>query len=64
MWTNSEESLAKVIAEETGRDPDDLSLRLLARYVLEIPDLAGTASNAPAALDVAFEHLKRGWPDL
>jgi AcrR family transcriptional regulator len=64
MWTDNEESLAKVIAAETGRDADDLSLRLLARYVLEIPDLAGTAPNAPAALDIAFEHLSRGWPDL
>ena len=42
----------------------DVSLRLLARYVLEIPDLAGTAEDAPAALDIAFEHLKRGWPGL
>ena len=64
MWTDNEELLAKVIAAETGRDADDLSLRLLARYVLEIPDLAGTAPNAPAALDVAFEHLTRGWPGL
>ena len=64
MWTNNEESLARVIAAETGRAADDLSLRLLARYVLEIPDLAGTAPDAPAALDVAFEHLSRGWPDL
>ncbi len=64
MWTNNEESLAKVIATETGRDADDLSLRLLARYVLELPDIAGTAPNAPAALEIAFEHLTRGWPDL
>ena len=64
MWTDNEESLAGAIAAETGRAADDLSLRLLARYVLEIPDLAGTAPNAPAALDVAFEHLTRGWPGL
>ena len=63
MWTNNEAALAEVIAAETGRD-NDVSLRLLARYVLEIPDLAGTAPDAPAALDIAFEHLKRGWPDL
>jgi AcrR family transcriptional regulator len=64
MWTNNEEALAKVIATETGRDADDLSLRLLARYVLELPDIAGIAPNAPAALEIAFEHLTRGWPDL
>ncbi|SHG23214.1 transcriptional regulator, TetR family [Streptoalloteichus hindustanus] len=37
LWTSCETSLAGVIAEQTGRDADDLSLRLLARYVLEIP---------------------------
>ncbi|MFI9381770.1 TetR/AcrR family transcriptional regulator [Kutzneria sp. NPDC052558] len=63
-WTDNEESLAGVIAAETGRDAGDLSLRLLARYVLEIPDIAGTAPDAPAALEIAFEHLTRGWPDL
>jgi AcrR family transcriptional regulator len=64
MWTDNEESLTRVIAAEAGRDGDDLSLRLLARYVLEIPDVAGTAPNARAALEIAFEHLARGWPDL
>jgi len=64
MWTDNEESLAEVIAAAAGRDADDLSLRLLARYVLEIPDIAGTAPDAPAALEIAFEHLARGWPDL
>jgi AcrR family transcriptional regulator len=63
MWTDNETALAEVIAAETGREAD-VSLRLLARYVLEIPDLAGTAEDAPAALDIAFEHLKRGWPGL
>ncbi|MBB5957033.1 AcrR family transcriptional regulator [Saccharothrix tamanrassetensis] len=64
LWTGSEAALTRVIAEETGRDADDLSLRLLARYVLEIPDLAGTEPDPRAALDTAFTHLQRGWPDL
>jgi AcrR family transcriptional regulator len=64
LWTGCEAALAHVIAEQTGRDPSDLSLRLLARYVLEIPDLAGTEPDPPAALDTAFTHLQRGWPDL
>lgn len=64
LWTGCETSLARVIAEETGRDADELSLRLLARYILEIPDLAGTDPEPAAALDIAFAHLERGWPDL
>ncbi|MFC3493931.1 hypothetical protein [Glycomyces rhizosphaerae] len=60
--TGCETSLARVIAEETGRDADELPLRLLARFVLEIPDLAGTDPDPAAALDIAFAHLQR--PDL
>jgi AcrR family transcriptional regulator len=64
LWTGCETSLAQVIAEQTGRDADDLSLRLLARYLLEIPDIAGTDPDPTTALDTAFAHLRRGWPDL
>ncbi|SDW31423.1 DNA-binding transcriptional regulator, AcrR family [Amycolatopsis xylanica] len=64
LWTSCETTLAHVIAEQTGQDPGDLSLRLFARYVLEIPDIAGTEPDPPAALAVAFTHLQRGWPDL
>ncbi|GAA2165978.1 TetR/AcrR family transcriptional regulator [Actinomadura napierensis] len=64
LWTGCESTLARVIAEQTGRDADDLSLRLLARHVLEIPDIAGTEPDPPTALDTAFAHLQRGWPDL
>ncbi len=60
LWTGCEDALAKVIAEESGQD--DFSVRLLARYVLEIPDLAGTEPAPAAALDDAFVFLKRGWP--
>lgn len=64
LWTSCEAALAAAIAEETGREAEDLSLRLLARYVLEIPDLTGTEPDPRAALDLAFEHLQRGWPGL
>lgn len=64
LWTSCEATLTHVIAEQTGRDADDLSLSLLARYVLETPDLAGAKPDPPAALDTAFTHLQRGWPDL
>lgn len=64
LWTGCEATLVRVVAEQAGRDADDLSLRLLARYVLEIPDLAGTERDPTAALDAAFAHLRLGWPDL
>ncbi len=62
LWTGCESALTRVIAEQTGQD--DFSVRLLARYVLEIPDLAGTEPDPPAALDAAFAYLRRGWPGL
>ena len=64
LWTSSEDALTRVIAEQCGGEADDLSLRLLARYVLEIPDIAGTEPDPPSALEAAFVHLRRGWPDL
>ncbi|MFE3206217.1 TetR/AcrR family transcriptional regulator [Embleya sp. NPDC059237] len=64
LWIGCEAALVRVIAEETGRDPDDLSLRVLARYVLETPDLAGGEPEPRRALDVVFTHLRQGWPDL
>jgi hypothetical protein len=64
LWTDNEAALAHVIAEETGRAANDLSLRTLARYVLEIPDLTGLEPDPRAALDTVFAHLRRGWPDL
>lgn len=63
LWTGCETAPAQVIAEETGREID-FGLRQLARYVLEIPDLAGTEPDPPAALTAAFARLHRAWPDL
>ncbi|SDK44113.1 TetR/AcrR family transcriptional regulator [Streptomyces indicus] len=64
LWVACEESLAKVMAEETGRPEGDLSLRVLARYVLETPDLASLEPDPRRALDTVFEHLRRGWPEV
>ncbi|MEU3622389.1 transcriptional regulator [Amycolatopsis coloradensis] len=60
LWTGCEDALTEVIAEQSGQD--DFSVRLLARYVLEIPDLAGVEPDPAAALDAAFVFLRRGWP--
>ncbi|MBC9714694.1 TetR family transcriptional regulator [Streptomyces sp. TRM66268-LWL] len=64
LWVSCEESLTKVMAEETGRPEGDLSLRLLARYVLEIPDLTALDPDPRRALEAAFGHLRRGWPGV
>ncbi|MEU0878477.1 helix-turn-helix domain-containing protein [Lentzea sp. NPDC005914] len=62
LWTGCETTLAQVISEET--EVDAFSVKQLARYVLEIPDLAGTEPDPPAALAEAFARLKLAWPDL
>lgn len=64
IWVSCEGALTRVIAEETGRDPADFALRLLARYILDIPDVAVTEPDPAAALDTAFAHLERAWPGL
>jgi AcrR family transcriptional regulator len=62
LWVGCETTLAQVMAEET--EADEFSLRQVARYVLEIPDLAGTEPDPPAALTAAFARLQRAWPEL
>ena len=62
LWIASEEALAETIAAESGRDPSDMTVRALARYVLEIPELAGTESEPLAAMNAIFDLLESGWP--
>ncbi|MYW68077.1 TetR family transcriptional regulator [Streptomyces sp. SID8379] len=64
LWVNCEHALAEIVAEEAGKDADEVGLRLLARYVLELPDLVASDPAPRDSLAVAFEHFKRGWPDL
>ncbi|WP_225080272.1 TetR/AcrR family transcriptional regulator [Streptomyces sp. CoT10] len=64
LWMGCESILTELLAQESGRDPQDVSLRLLARYVLELPDLIGADHNSRKSLETAFDHLRRGWPDL
>lgn len=64
IWTGCETALTETMAQELGRDADDLELRILARYVLEAPDLAGAQEVPREALDLLFDHLERGWPEV
>ncbi|WP_455432757.1 acyl-CoA-like ligand-binding transcription factor [Streptosporangium soli] len=63
LWIASEGALAEAVAAESGRDPSDMTVRALARYVLEIPELAGTEPDPLAALNAIFDLLASGWPE-
>ncbi|MEV4115201.1 helix-turn-helix domain-containing protein [Nonomuraea sp. NPDC049695] len=62
-WTVAQEPLTAAITREAALPADDLAARLLARHVLQIPDLANTISaDARHTLDVVTALLERGWP--
>ncbi len=63
LWLSAEGALAEAIADAVGRDAADPAVRALARYVLEVPDLAGRDPNPRAALDTIFDLLEAGWPN-
>ncbi|MFJ9081575.1 TetR/AcrR family transcriptional regulator [Streptomyces sp. NPDC102384] len=65
LWVECEDALADVIAEETeGLDAGDVPLRMLARYILELPDLVATDPAPRESLAAAFDRFRRGWPEL
>ncbi|WP_327662105.1 MULTISPECIES: TetR/AcrR family transcriptional regulator [unclassified Streptomyces] len=65
LWVECEDALADVIAEETeGLDAGDVPLRILARYILELPDLVATDPAPRESLAAAFDRFRRGWPEL
>ncbi len=61
MWTRHTASLGAAIAEELGREPDDLACHALARYVLDIPALIRGRNDAEAAIITIFDLLSDGW---
>ncbi|MFI0416959.1 TetR/AcrR family transcriptional regulator [Spongiactinospora sp. 9N601] len=64
VWVACQDPLARLLAEAAGQDEPDESLHILARYVLEIPDLASGRPDRKAALAEAFRRLHLAWPDL
>jgi AcrR family transcriptional regulator len=62
LWMRSQDELARVVAEESGREAADPIVRALARYVLEIPDLVGRDPDPRASLDAIIGLLAHGWP--
>src|SRR5882672_6820054 len=61
LWIASEGVLAEAIATDSSRDVHDPTVRALARYVLEVPDLASDDPDPRESLDAIFELLETGW---
>ncbi|WAC56795.1 TetR/AcrR family transcriptional regulator [Gordonia sp. SL306] len=61
LWMVGEGDLAEVLADAYGRGPDDIQIRALARYLLEIPGLAGFRPDSRAALRAIVDLLDNGW---
>ncbi|WP_037860392.1 TetR/AcrR family transcriptional regulator [Streptomyces sp. NRRL S-340] len=61
MWTRHTDALSAAIADETGVAHDDLACVTLARFVLEIPALAGGREDRRAAVEEVFGILAHGW---
>jgi AcrR family transcriptional regulator len=60
LWIRCEAPLATAIAAELGREPDDVTARAIARYVLEIPQFLGDEPDPRSALDAVFALLEHG----
>jgi AcrR family transcriptional regulator len=61
MWTRHTDSLSAAIADEFGVDHDDLACVALARFVLEIPNIARAQADRRAAVEAIFDILTHGW---
>ena len=61
MWARHATALGTVIADELGRDPDDLASAALARFVLDIPTLAAGRPDPASTVDQLFDMLVNGW---
>jgi len=62
QWEVCEGPLSAVLAEAAAVPADDAGTRALARFVLQVPDLASSRDDAVAALDEIFDRLALGWP--
>lgn len=61
MWMRHAGTLSTVIAEELGREADDLACSALARFVLEIPALTKGRHDPRATVETVFDLLVHGW---
>lgn len=61
MWMRHAGALGVAIAEELGREADDLASSTLARFILEIPTLVRGAPDPEAVVETVFDLLINGW---
>ncbi|MEZ0064430.1 AcrR family transcriptional regulator [Streptacidiphilus sp. MAP12-20] len=61
MWLRHEHALARALADQIGRPPDDLICAAYARFTLEILTFAGSRPDPVAAVDQACLLLDQGW---
>ncbi|MFF1449731.1 TetR/AcrR family transcriptional regulator [Streptomyces sp. NPDC058274] len=61
MWMRHADALSAVLAEELGREADDLACSALARFVLEVPILAKGRHDPRATVETVFDLLIHGW---
>lgn len=61
QWEACEGPLTAALCAAFGAADGDPAVHALARYVLQVPDLAGTEPDPGAALDAIFDRLEHGW---
>lgn len=60
-WMRCQGMLADALAAEVGAAAPDASLHALARFVLEVPDIAAGYPDPAGALHGIFARLRQGW---
>lgn len=61
LWIRDARALGVAIAEELGREADDLASSIVARFILEIPSLARGAPDSQPVVEAVFDLLINGW---
>ncbi|WP_040810050.1 TetR/AcrR family transcriptional regulator [Nocardia concava] len=64
MWQRHEGALARAIAEELGRAPDDVAVTALAHFVFGALDVARRGSDPAGDLTRIFELIENGWGSI
>jgi len=61
MWLRHEQSLLKVMTEESGRDDPTDAIRFYVRFALQIQLIATHDANPETTIDDGFRLLDQGW---
>ncbi|WP_067700265.1 TetR/AcrR family transcriptional regulator [Nocardia jejuensis] len=61
MWQRHEGAFARAIAEDVGRDPDDIALIALAHFVLGAVEVSRRSADPAGDLERIFDLLENGW---